>query len=323
MPLYRIEKGLEIDGVNISRQNMANWVIKCAELYLLSLYLMLITFLLKADVLHADETTIQVLRESDRAPQTKSYMWVYRTSGCSEHKIIIYDYKETRSQKHPQEFLGSFEGYLHTDGYQAYHNLPGGIIIVGCWAHARRYFEKILKTLPNDKRKGSDAGRGVAYINKLFELEREFAELTPDERYEKRLAQSKPICEAFFEWVWNLGALPKSLLGEAAHYALSQRKYLENVFLDGRLELSNNRCERSIKPFVMGRKAWLFSCTTNCADASSIMYSIVETAKENGLHPYHYIKYLLEVLPDMQQSDIEHLLPWSDSIPEYCRIPAK
>jgi len=323
MPLYRIEKGFQYDGVVISRQTMSNWVIKCVEMYLISIYVLLKQFLLKESVIHADETTHQVLREPGRAPQTKSYEWVYRTSGCSEKKIVIFDYKQTRGQEHPKEFLKAFKGFLHCDGYQSYHNLHSDITIVGCWYHARSYFEKILKSIPKDKRKGTDAERGVAFINRLFDLERDFKSLSPQERHKERLEKSKPITDAFFMWADNLGALPKTPLGQAAYYALSQRKYLENIFLDGRLELSNNRCERTIKNFVMGRKAWLFSNTPNGAAASSIMYSIIETAKENGLHPFHYIKFLLEMLPIAASNNLNAFLPWSDSLPDYCRTSIK
>jgi hypothetical protein len=282
------------------------------------------TFLLEESYLHADETTVQVLHEPNRKAQTKSYEWIYRTGGGAKRKIVVYIYKETRSWKHPQEFLKNFIGYLHADGYEAYHHLPDGIIIVGCWAHARREWENIWKTLPEEKRKGSDADTALQYINALFKLEREFKKLTPEKRYEARLEKSKPIADAFFAWAENLGALPKTPLGKAAGYALNQREYLENVFLDGNLEFSNNRCERSVKPFVMGRKAWLFSNTPDGAEASSVMYSIIETAKENGLHPFHYIKFLLEALPNMNiGGNIDALLPWSDSLPDWCRSPAK
>jgi transposase len=323
MPLYRMEKGFQYDGVVISRQNMANWVIKCAETFLLALYSLMIKFLLQESVLHADETTVQVLHEPGRSAQQTSYEWVYRSSGCSEHKIVIYDYRQTRKQNHPKEFLETFSGFLHTDGYVVYHNLPPNITVVGCWAHARRPWENLLKMIPKEKRKGSNAECGVAFINQLFDLERKFKELSPEERYQARLEKSKPVADEFFAWVDKFGDLPKSKLGEAAHYARSQREYLLNVFLDGRLELSNNRCERSVKPFVQGRKAWLFSNTPNGATASSIMYSIIETAKENGLHPFHYVKYLLEALPHTTVDNLEAFLPWSDTLPDDCRIPVK
>ena len=320
MPLYRLENGFRYEGVNISRQTMSNWVVKCSEVYLEPVYELFKKYLLKEAVLHADETTVQVLREPGRAPQTKSYEWVYRTSGCAGHKIVVYEYKETRKQEHPRAFLKDFKGFLHTDGYPVYHNLPPGITIVGCWSHVRRNYESILKNTPKDKEKDSNAQTGVAYINALFMLEHEFAALTPRERLQKRLEKSKPIADAFFQWAANLGALPKSPLGDAVRYTLSQRIFLENVFLDGRTEISNNRCERSVKPFVMGRKAWLFSNTPAGARASSVMYSIIETAKENGLNPCRYLEFLLETLPSSTTSQLDSFLPWSDTLPQRCRM---
>jgi len=321
VPLYRQEKGLSYDGVVLSRQTMANWFIYCVQNYLMALYSLLITFLLRESVIHSDETTLQVLHEPGRAAQTKSYEWLYRTSGCSEHAIVIYEYQETRRQEHPNVFLKDFKGYLHTDGYQAYHNLPSGITVVGCWFHARQYWENLYQTLPESKRNGSNAERGLVYINLLFAFEEEFCELTPEERYQKRLEYSKPVSDEFFIWVSSLNPLPKSLLGEAVHYALAQREYLENVYLDGRLELCNNRAERSIRPFVQGRKQWLFSNTPNGAEASSVLYSILETAKENRLNPFQYLKYLLESLPNAKTGDLENLLPWSTGLPDFCRVP--
>jgi len=322
LPLYRLEKGFQFDGINISRQTMANWIITCAGNYLLAIYLLMISFLLREPVLHADETTYQVLREPGRRPQTKSYEWIYRTSGCAAHPIVIYEYQETRGHEHPEKFLKDFKGYLHTDGYDGYHGLPGSITVVGCWFHARKYWENLLKSMPKEKWAGSAAAQGLAYIEKLFAFEREWKNLTPEERLQKRLTKSKPISDAFFTWAASLGALPKSLLGQAVHYALSQRKYLENIYLDGRLECSNNRAERTAKSFVIGRKNWLFAATPEGAKASSIVYSIVETAKENGLRPFQYIQYLLETLPNTTTGNLESLLPWSDKLPADCRIPS-
>ena len=323
IPIYRQEKGFNYDGVVLSRQTMANWLVYCALNYLISMYLLLKEYLLNESVLNADETTVQVLREAGREAKTKSYEWLYRTSGCSPHPVVIYEYQETRKQEHPQAFLKGFKGYLHCDGYQVYHNLPPDITIVGCWSHSRRYWEKAYETLPEDQRNGSNAERGLVYINLLFLLEDEYSNLPPQERYEQRLKYSKPASDEFFDWVGTVNALPKSQLGEAVHYALSQRKYLENVYLDGRLEFSNNRAERSLRPFVQGRKQWLFSCTPNGAESSSIYYSLIETAKENNLNPYQYIKYLLEKLPSATSKDLEALLPWSESLPVHCRVPVK
>ena len=323
IPLYRQEKGFTYDGVALSRQTMANWLIYCAQNYLVSIYSLLIASLLQENTAHADETTVQVLMEPDRAAQTKSYEWLYRTGKYAQHPIVIYEYQETRNQEHPKAFLKDFKGYLHTDGYQVYHNLPTDIIVVGCWAHCRRYWEKLYETIAKDKRNGSNAERGLVYCNLLFYYEDEFRDLDPEERYEKRLLYSKPVSDEFFDWVGSLNALPKSLLGEAVHYSLSQRQYLENVYLDGRLELSNNLAERSIKPFVQGRKQWLFSFTPNGAESSSIFYSIIETAKENQLNPFQYIKFLLEKLPEAKTSDLNDYLPWSTNLPDYCRVPPK
>jgi len=323
VPLYRTEKGFTYDGIVLSRQTMANWLIYCAQTYLVSIYALLITILLKEKILNADETPVQVLKEPGRKAQTKSYEWLYRTGSCATHQIVIYEYQQTRNQEHPQTFLKGYSGYLHTDGYHAYHNLPSDIIVVGCWAHVRRYWEKLYETIPENNRKGSNAERGFVFCNLLFVLEDEYRELTPEERYEKRLKYSKPVSDEFFDWVGSLSALPKSLLGEATHYSLSQRKYLENIYLDGRLELSNNAAERAVKPFVQGRKQWLFCNTPNGAESSSIYYSIIETAKENHLNPFQYLKFLLEMLPRTTSNNLETLLPWSESLPDSCRIPAK
>jgi hypothetical protein len=323
MPLYRLEKGFSYDGVSISRQTMSNWNIKCSEWYLEPLYALLKKYLVAETSIHADETTVQVLREDGRAPQTKSYEWVYRTSGCATQQVVVYEYQQTRKQEHPRAFLKDFKGFLHTDGYQVYHNLPPGITVVGCWSHVRRKFEAILKNAKKNNHDAPNAERGVAYCNALFALEREFVKLTPEERRKARLKKSKPIADEFFEWAAGRCAVPKMPLGEAVHYALSQKQYLDNVWLDGWCEISNNRCERSVKPFVMGRKAWLFSNTPAGARASSVMYSIIETAKENGLHPARYLEFLLETLPGAKTSDLKSLLPWCETLPELCRAPLK
>jgi len=324
IPLYRTEKGLTYDGVVLSRQTMSNWLVFCAQTFLALIYSLMISFLLKENICHADETTVQILHEPGRKAKTKSYEWLYRTGRSSEHPIVIYEYQETRNHDHPKVFLKGFKGYLHTDGYQAYHKLPDDVIVVGCWSHARRYWEKLYESIKNvAARDGSNAERGLVYINLLFALEYEYADLSQEERRKKRLECSKPVSDDYFEWVGTIHALPKSLLGEAVTYSLLQRKYLENIYLDGRLELSNNAAERSVKPFVQGRKQWLFSNTPNGAESSSIYYSIIETAKENNLNPYQYTKFLLEKLPKANANELEALLPWSESLPDYCRVPVK
>jgi len=307
-PLYRQEQDLNRNGIMLSRQTMSNWLLKAAEDWLEPIYDALKELLFQHKVLHADETTLQVLREPGKTAQSKSYMWLYRTSGDSNAPIILFEYQPDRKSTRPEAFLKGFKGYLHCDGYDVYHKLPEDIVIVGCLAHARRRFDEAVKSLPVKDREGSSSIRGKRYCDKLFELEQVFFGLAPEERYEQRLKFSKPVIDEFFTWAEALNPVPKSGIGKAVHYLLSQRKYLERYLLDGRLELSNNRAERSIKPFVIGRKNFLFANTPRGARASAIMYSIIETAKENGLNPFAYLTYIFTHAPNMDiRNDIEAL----------------
>lgn len=240
-PLYRQEQEWKQNGIRLSRQTMSNWLIKASEKWLEPIYGEMKRRLCQHEVLHADESVLQVLKEPGKAAKSKSYMWLYRTSGEAKHQIVLYDYQPDRKHTHPEEFLKYFSGYLHTDGYDGYHKLPDGIIVVGCLAHLRRKFFDALKILPKDKQPTSNASKGVAYCDKLFRLEKQFALLTPEIRYKERERLSKPLLNEFYDWIEQLNALPNSLLGKAIYYAKSQKKYLERFLLDGRLEISNNR----------------------------------------------------------------------------------
>jgi transposase len=327
VPLYRQEQDWNRQSIMLSRQTMSNWLIKATEDYLEPIYDAFREILLSYDSLHADETTLQVLREPGKTPQSKSYMWLYRTSGYNNNSvevrnpIVLYDYQPDRKAKHPAAFLGGFKGYLHTDGYEVYHSLPKEIVIVGCWAHARRKFDEALKILPEKDRADSSVLRGKRYCDKLFELEREFADMSPDERFRKRQEISRPLVDEFFIWLDSLNAMPKTPIGTAARYALGQRKYLEAYLLDGRLEISNNRAERSIKPFVIGRKNFLFANTPRGAKASAIMFSIIETAKECGLNPFDYLVYIFSNAPNWDIRNninlLDLLMPYS--VPDFCK----
>jgi len=336
LPLYRQEQEFNRNNLNLSRQTMANWLIYVSQHWLVPVYNALKNILLLAYVLHADETSVQVLKEEGKPAESKSYMWLYRTGCDAQHHIILYDYQPDRKHINAKSFLEGFSGYLHSDGYQAYQNLPSDVTTVGCWAHLRRKFADILKSLPDYNKPGSLAMRAVEYCDMLFDLEREYAKLPSDNnfnaRYEARLEKSKPVMDKFFSWVEsvygkNIMATTKSNMGKALAYALNQRTQLENVLCDGRLELSNNRAERSIKPFVIGRKNWLFSNTERGADASAMFYSIIETAKENGLAPYEYMKHIFEVAPNLNfisNTDAAlELLPWNPTVQETCKIPKK
>jgi transposase len=319
VPLYRQEQSLLRDGIRLSRQTMANWIVKCAEDWLEPIYERMKELLLKESVLHADETVVQVLHEPGKKANTNSYEWLYRTSGCAEHPITLYEYQPTRSSAHPIRFLAGWKGYLHTDGYQGYHRLPD-VTVIGCFSHVRRRFDDALKILPPEQRRDSAAARGLDYCNKLFDLEQEFAALSPEERYRKRLERSLPMAEEFLAWAKPFAMGTKSVLKTATDYLIGQWPWLKNIYLDGRLELSNNRAERSIKPFVIGRKNWLFSNSQKGARASSVVYSVLETAMENGLNPFRYLKLLFETMPNCTTGQIDGLLPWGELIQGKCKV---
>lgn len=314
MPLYRQEQQYERQGIPLSRQTLANWVLVGATQWLSKIYGRMHEELLQHRYLHADETTLQVLHESGRAAESKSYLWLYR-SGRDGPPIVLYEYQETRSKEHPKKFLQGFAGYLHVDGYAGYNDIPA-VTLVGCWAHARRRFDEALKALPASKRSTSVAAReGLEYCNELFKIERGIRDFSPEKRYDRRQQQSRPVLEAFCAWLHTQKerVLPKSPIGEAVAYCLQQWEKLIAFLEDGHLEIDNNRSERSIKPFVIGRKNWLFSNTPRGATASAITYSIVETAKENGLKPFEYLQHLFEQLPNMDLEDrdaLDSLLPW-------------
>ena len=302
-PLYRLEQEFQRQGLKLSRQTMANWILQASDTWLRPVYDALHRRLCKETVLHGDETTLQVLKEPGRTSTSKSYMWLYRTSGCAEYPIVLYEYQPSRKAEHAQDFLKDFSGWLHADGYQGYHKLRSNIRVVGCWAHARRKFDEALQTLPKEKRQDSLAATGECYCTRLFQLEQSLMDLTPEERYTKRLELEKPVLDALLAWAETTNAAPKSALGKAIYYLKEQWPYLIRVLEDGRLELSNNLAERSIKPFVIGRKNWLFANTAGGAQSSSVIYSLIETAKESGLDPYRYLTWLLTNAPILAARD--------------------
>lgn len=326
IPLYRQEQQLVHMGLPISRQTLANWMIKGAHWFEV-LYDRMHHHMVQCEVLHADETELQVLKEPGRTAARKSYMWHYST-GHTDPPILMFEYQTTRANKHPEKWLSDFSGYLHTDGYAGYNNLTG-ITIVGCFAHARRKFTDTLKAIQDqESRQRTVAQEGLTFCNRLFDLEKKAKDLTPDERHLVRQQEMTPILTAFHDWLKNQKrqVLPKTSLGQAVTYCLNQWEKLERVLLDGRLELSNNRAERGIKPFVIGRKNWLFSNTPKGAMASAVIYSVIETAKANGLSPFPYLTYLFDQLPNINLSDpvqLDQLLPWSDALPDECRSPLK
>ncbi len=312
-PLYRQEQEWKHKGVPLTRQTMSNWVINCSERYLEPIYNVLHEQLCQRSVLHADETPLQVLREGKSA-QSNKYMWLFRTSGDTDRHIVLYHYNASRNASVPQQFLQDFSGYLHVDGYAAYHKLPDTVTLVGCWAHARRKFYEAMRAAPQAAWRDTLAYKGKEYIDKIFRADASLSDLDHQERKRARTEILKPLIDDFYNWVTAQDCSSKNKFCTAISYTQNQRKYLENVFIDGRLELSNNRAERSIKPFVIGRKNFLFSVTARGAKASAIVYSLVETAKANGLDPYLYLMKVLEEAPLLSKSTenwAENLLPFT------------
>lgn len=321
-PLYRQEQEWKRQGIELTRQTMSNWLLKAVELYLNPLYEKLHAKLLEKDLLHADETTLQVLREEERAATTKSYMWLYRTGSDAEHPVVLYNYQPGRGREYPQNFLNGYKGYLQSDGYSVYHDINNNIIDVGCWAHLRRKFDEAKNALPKGKSPAMSATlKAIGYIANIYKLEKKFAKLSFEERYSARLKEEKPIVDEFFAWAKTLDAAPKSALGKALTYLCNQETYLLNYLMDGRLEIDNNRAERSIKPFVIGRKNFLFANTPRGAQSSAVMYSLIETAKENRLDPYRYLVYVLKTAKDLDQTKadwVDRLLP--ENAPSECSV---
>ncbi|MTV51068.1 IS66 family transposase [Heliobacillus mobilis] len=319
MPLYRQEKDWANQGVALSRATLANWIIRSANDWLQPLWERMKSHLLQQPVVHADETVIQVLKEEGKKPSSESRMWVYCSGSTSTKPVVLFEYQPTRSGEHARRFLEGFCGYLQTDGYSGYDKVPY-VTRCGCWAHQRRKYENAM---PKKAVEDSAATIGFEYCNQLFAIEKELAKLTPEERKEKRQEKSKPVLEAYWSWLETVNPLKGSKLGEAITYSINQKDTLCAFLEDGRIELSNNRVENAIRPFVVGRRGWLFSDTKKGANASAVVYSMVETAKSNNLNVYMYLVHIFSKLPELDFKANPELLgdfmPWSDKLPDYCR----
>lgn len=311
LPLYRLEQMFTNYGIDISRKTMADWVIRCAGL-LKPLFDYLKNTQLKQPILHADETPVQVIHNDKQ----KSYMWVYCTGTDSPHpedlihNIVLYDFQPSRSAQCVQNYLDDYAGYLQVDGYAAYEHTSA--TLVGCMAHVRRKFIEAQKAQPNGKTGKADWA--VNRIQKLYAIEGQSKGLTPEARHQQRQEKALPLLVELKEWIDKslLTVPPKTALGAALAYTAKQWPKVIRYTEDGRLNIDNNRAERAIKPFVIGRKNWLFSNTERGAGASAVIYSIIETAKANGVNTDAYLKMLLEELPKRQQNQaIDDLAPWA------------
>ncbi len=262
------------------------------------------------------------MNEDGKKNTTKSYMWVYTTSSHSDKQIRIFEYRTGRAGANAADFLEGYKGYLHTDAYKGYGKVKD-ITRCLCWSHARRYF---TDALPKDL-KSAEATlpmEGLTYCNELFEIEKKLKDLSPEERKEQRLKLEKPVLKAFWSWVdLNINkVLSKSKIGQALQYVKNQQSGLMAYLEDGNCEISNNLAENSIRPFTVGRKNWLFAGSPKGATASATVYSLVETAKANGLNPYKYLQLLLTILPKLPlQKDmalLDTLLPWDPKVKKVC-----
>lgn len=322
VPLYRLEQEFQRYGLQITRQNMANWCIRLAEEYLAILYDHLHKELYFYHVIQADETPVLVNHDGRKAG-SKSWMWVYRSGHlCQKRQIVLYEYQQTRNASHPREFLKGYDGICVTDGYQVYHTLEKELeelTIAGCWVHCRRRFDEALKLIPKSYQKESHAFLLMKQIQAIYREEGKLNDLSSDERLKQRQAVIKPLVDAFFAYLKTINVSKKDKFGDAVGYARNQEKYLRVFLTDGDVPIDNNASERAIRGFCIGKKNWQMIDTIHGAKSSAVIYSIVETAKANNLKPFDYVQHLLEEIPkhmdDKDCSFLEDLLPWSEKLP--------
>ncbi len=332
VPLYRLEQEFQRYGLAITRQNMANWMIRLSEEYLGIMYDYLHDKLYNYHVIQADETPVLVNRDG-RSAGSKSYMWVYRSGFMyRDEQIILYEYQKTRNASHPRTFLKDFSGICVTDGYQVYHSIEKDIedlMIAGCWVHARRRFDEAVKVVPKTGQKETMAYLIMKQIQAIYREENKLKDLSSGERLKQRQVIIKPLVDALFVFLkQNDHLVPKNgKLRDALKYILNQERYLKVFLTDGDVPMDNNASERSIRGFCIGKKNWQVIDTIRGANSSAIIYSIAETAKANNLKPYEYFEYLLTEIPkhmeETSKTFLEDLLPWSDKLPEDIRKPKK
>lgn len=312
LPLARFEYVLDRHGVKVPRQTLARWVIGAGNL-LQPLHNLMRDTLLDGPFMHMDETVVQVLKEKGKSPTSNSYMWV-QAGGPPDKPVVIYDYDPSRGGAVPTRLLLGYQGYLMTDGYDGYNALAktDGIEHLVCWAHVRRKFVEATRVQPKGKKGRAD--EAVAMIGKLYGVERDYKGTQDPERFLARQRFSLPILAELREWLSRTlpVVIPNSALGRALSYLHDYWGKLIRYTERGDLPIDNNRCENAIRPFVIGRKAWLFSDTPAGAHASAVIYSLLQTAKANGLEPYTWLRRVMRDLPAAKTvEEIEALLPWN------------
>ena len=349
LPLARIEKEFERNGVFISRQTMANWTILCSEKYLVPIYNLLHQKLLELHVTQCDETPVQVVNDNDPGDPTdikspaghKNWMWVHRSGEFyKDRQIVLFEYQRGRGHEHPEAFYKGYTGVLVTDGLQQYHMLETsitGLINANCWVHMRRSFADAVKAIGKTNQsaiKNSIAYQALTRIATIYKLEKTLKDMSPQKRLDERQKTIKPLVEEYFAWVRerlaDTSVLPKGKTAEGLKYAINQEKYLKVFLEDGEVPIDNSASERALRTFTIGRKGWVLINSIKGANASAVIYSITETAKLNGLNPYYYLDHLLSKMPELMASkgkgqeypdmkELEKLLPWSSELPAKCR----
>jgi len=313
LPLYRQEKIFGRLGIDLPRQTMCGWLIKVAE-RAQPLMQLLGQDIRSGPVVNVDETTVQVLNEPDKADTSKSYMWLFR-GGQPDRPALVFEYHPSRSGQIPRDYLSGYQGYVQCDAYSGYDALgrQKGVVLLGCWAHARRKFDEVIKARGGAKRNGS-AEEAIDYIRRLYVVEKKAREagLEPDAIGDLRQREAKPVLDEFKDWL-NAKVLvtpPKGLLGKAVSYTLNNWQRLLRYLEDGRLRPDNNLAENAIRPFVVGRKNWLFAGNPDGARSAAVFYSLIESAKANGWKAHDYLTHLFENLPLAQtEEEYQTLLP--------------
>lgn len=319
VPLFRQEQYWKSNGVELNRNTLANWIIRSAQ-WFNPLWNLMKSELFKEDIVHADETELRVLKCDGQPTNSTSRMWVFCSGMYSSKPMALYQYHPTRSSIVVKDVIGDYAGFLQTDGYQAYNSAENAIHI-GCWAHARRKFIDCLPKGIDDK--NSKAAQALDLIERLFSMEKAFKGMPENEIYEQRKKKSQPLLEEYWKLLNHILAPGGSKLDGAVKYSINHKTELEGFLLDGRIELTNNRAERAVKPFVIARKNFLFSDTSKGAEASALCFSMIETAKLNNLNVYGYLIYLFNELPKLgekpDEDKLKNLLPWLKTLPEYCK----
>lgn len=334
-PLDRISRDFKANGLNLSKQTMSNWTVWSAERYFQPVYELMKKLQFKAHVNQCDETPLEVIHDG-RPAGSKSYMWVHLTGELSPvPKIIVYEYQKTRHSDHPKEYYKDFKGILMTDGLEQYHKLAReqeGLINANCLAHARRHFANAIKAMGKGDQgaiKSSVAYKALVRIGAIYDLEGALKILSPAERLKERQSSIKPLVEEYFAWIKEVAAsgtvLPKTETGKGLQYSINQEEYLKVFLTDGEVPIDDSASERALRNFTIGRKNWMTINTVRGAQASAVIYSITETARANNLNVYYYIKHLLTELPQLmdengniEQSTLDQLVPWSNTLPADC-----